>query len=109
MGDCGMIIAQAQSCIGNVIKSVQDGIVTVRTLRILEKHSGQFLNLASIQDMSQNSTKKGPQNKSASTRDIFQQRLDELKAFFQLKDELKNLLNLMDIFTSGMYIYYLHV
>ena len=94
-GGCRMIMASAESCLDNLIKSVENGEVTVATLKVLEKHSSQFLKLGEIHQMNR--------KVSISIRNSFSQRLREMKEFFALRDHLECFLHFSDKFISGIY------
>ncbi|CAB4012403.1 Hypothetical predicted protein [Paramuricea clavata] len=93
-GACRMIMARAESCLDNLIKSVENGNVTVGTLKVLEKHSNQFLKLGEIHQMNR--------KVSVSVKNYFSQRLRELKEFFTLRDHLECFIRFNDKFTSGI-------
>ncbi len=87
-------MASAESCLYNLIRSVENGTVTVATLKFLEEHSSQFLKLGEIHQ---------PNRKHAtSIKDSFSWRLSELKAFFTLKDHLECFIHFSNVFSLGM-------
>lgn len=96
--DCGMIIARAESFLDDLITSVKGGTVTIAKLKVLEKHSKQFLKLGEIHQKN----KKVP----VSVKDSFQKRLSQKKAFFTLRDHLECFMNYANIFTSGTVFQY---
>ena len=89
-------MASAESCLDNLIKSVENGEVTVATLKVLEKHASQFLKLGEIHQMNQ--------NVSISAKNSLSQRLSELKAFLRLRDHLECFIHFSDKFTSGILV-----
>lgn len=89
-----MIIARAESFLDNLIRSVENGTVTIGTLKLLEEHANQFLKLGAIHQMN----KKVP----VLIGNYFQRRRSEKKAFFELRDQLKCFIDLSNIFNSGM-------
>ena len=96
--DCGIIIARAESFLDNLIRSVENGTVTIGTLKLLEEHANQFLKLGEIHQMN----KKVP----VLIARYFQQRRSEKDAFFEVRDQLKCFINFSNIFNSGMSIIY---
>jgi hypothetical protein len=89
-------MARAESCLDNLIKSVEKGEVTVATLMVLEKHASQFLKLGEIYQTNQ--------NVSLSVKISFSQRRSEMEAFLRLRDHLECFIHFSDKFTSGILV-----
>ena len=95
-------MARAVSCVEDLVNSVNAGTVTTATLKVLEKHSEQFLKLGEVHQTNENDPQRIPIETS------FHQRLSELKEFHQLNFKLKCFLSLCS-FTSGILeIFYFH-
>ena len=91
-------MARAESFLDEVIKSVENGTVTIATLELLEEHSDQFLKLGEIHQKNM----KVP----VLIRNYFLQRCSEKKAFFSVKNQLQCFINLSNNFSPGMTIIY---
>ncbi|CAB4005504.1 Hypothetical predicted protein, partial [Paramuricea clavata] len=90
--DCAIMMTRAESCLDNLIKSVEKGTVTVATLKFLEEHSDQYLKLGEIH--------KTTQKVSISIEDSFSQRRRELEAFLTLRKHVECFIYFSDKFTS---------
>ena len=95
-GDWKIIIATAESFLDNLIKSVENGTVTVVTLNVLKEHSEQFLGLVEIHQTNQKVSIE------VSVKDFLSQRCSELDAFLTLQDHMVCFIGFSRIFTSGM-------
>ena len=82
----------AESCLENLINSVEDGTVAVATLKLLRKHSKQYSKLCELYQKNQSSHRSGQ---------MLTKRLSELDAFFTVKDKLEYFISLISIFTTG--------
>ena len=91
---CAIMMTRAESCLDNLIKSVEKGTVTVATLKFLEEHSDQYLKLGEIHQTNQ--------KVSILIKDSFSRRCRELEAFLKLKDHLECFIHFSNIFTSGI-------
>ena len=91
-------MARAESCLYNLISSVENGTVTVATLKLLQEHSSQFLMLGELHQTNKNN--------STSIRDSFSSRRSELKAFLTLRDHLDCFTHFSTMFTLGMPSFY---
>jgi hypothetical protein len=88
------MMTRAESCLDNLIKSVEKGTVTVATLKFLEEHSDQYFKLVEIHKMTQ--------KVSISIEDSFSQRRRELQAFLTLRKHVECFTYFSDKFTSGI-------
>ena len=87
--DFAIQLTMAETCLENLIKSVEDGTVAVATLKLLQKHSKQYLKLCELH-----------QKKSCSVQ-MLTKRQSELNAFFIVKDQLEYFMSLISIFDTG--------
>ena len=87
-------MTRAESCLDNMIKSVEKGTVTVATLKFLEEHSDQYLKLGEIHQTTQ--------KVSISVEDSFSLRRRELDAFLTLRKHVECFIHFSDKFTSGI-------
>ena len=83
----------AESCLDNLVSSVNDGTVIVATLTLLDKKSDQFLK---VDEVYQVNKKCG-----TPTKYRFLQRISEMKAFLTFKNSLRHFIGFSNIFTSG--------
>ena len=82
----------AETCLENLIKSVEDGTVAVATLKLLQKHSKQYLKLCELHQ------------KNGRNVQMLNKRLSEMNVFFTVKDQLEYFISLISIFTTGTYM-----
>ena len=77
----------------SVIKSVNDGSVTVATLQLLKQYSERYFKLGYIHQKNENSARD--------VKDDLLQRAAELDAFFELRNQLECFIELSDLLPSG--------
>ena len=87
-------MARAESFLDSLIKSVEDGTVTVARLKLLQEHDDQFLKLGDIRQWNK--------KVSVSIKEQFRRRISEQKRFFALREQLKCFIDFSNIFTSGI-------
>ena len=97
--ECTRLISRAETCLTDVINSIEEGTVRVATLNLLKKHSDQFFKLDEIYQ-----TKVERSVGTSSIQDSFSQRLCELEAFLAWKGHVESFIRFSNIFTSGKYI-----
>jgi hypothetical protein len=98
------MIARAESCLYNLINSVEDRTVTVATLKLLKEYSKQYHKLAEMHQGSLNS----PRNVGISTAHFLSLRHCEMKAFFTLRDRLECFVGFSKDFKLGNRDFYWH-
>ena len=87
-------MTMAESCLYSLIKSVEDGTVTVSTLKLLKQHSKQYFKLGEIHQANQDVARN--------VELYFSQRIYELDAFFKLRDQLECFIGFSNVFSSGI-------
>ena len=92
-GDCGLLIAYAQSYLLSVVSSVRDGTVTVQVLELLVENKAQYLKLTE----SYEEFKKG----SPAPEFCLEERESELSEFKNLREQLVHFNKLTKHFTAG--------
>lgn len=90
------MIARAESCFENLMKSITNGEVTVAELELLKEHPE---NLSKLCEVYQINVKADP-----SPEYCLRRRLSELAAFYTLKDHVETFVNLTNVFNSGMFV-----
>ena len=94
---CELMTIMAESCLYNLINSVENGTVTVETFRLVEENVKQFLKLAEVHRKNQN----GRRPSEMSTQAYFKQRRSERNAFYTARDQLKCFVVFSGIFLKG--------
>ncbi len=84
----------AESCLYSLIKSVEDGTVTVSTLKLLKQHSKQYFKLGEIHQTNQDVARN--------VELYYSQRNNEMDAFFKLRDQLECFIGFSNVFSSGI-------
>jgi ribosomal protein S17E len=92
-------MTRAETCLTGLMNSVKEGTVKVATLKLLEKHTDQFLKLGEIYETNQ--------QVETSVQVSFSQRLSERNAFLAFQVRLECFIHFCNIFTSGKYILFL--
>ena len=94
--ECAFMMTMAESCLENLINSVNNGTITVATLKLVKENEKQYLNLAETHVKNQN----GHQNIDSEAS--FRQRVCELDVFYKLRDQLQCFISFSNIFSSGI-------
>jgi ribosomal protein S17E len=97
--ECATLMTRAETCLTGLMNSVKEGTVKVATLKLLEKHTDQFLKLGEIYETNQ--------QVETSVQVSFSQRLSERNAFLAFQVRLECFIHFCNIFTSGKYILFL--
>ena len=95
--ECAFMMTMAETCLDNLIKSVNNGTVTVATLKLVKANEKQYLNIAETHVKNQN----GQRNTEVSAIASFKQRVCELDVFYRLKDQLQCFISFTNVFLSG--------
>ena len=88
-------MTMAESCLYSLIKSVEDGTVTVSTLKLLKQHSKQYFKLGEIHQKNQDIARN--------VEPCFSQRIYELDVFFKLRHQLECFIGFSNVFPSGIW------
>ena len=94
-----IILTTAESRVENLVHSVQNGSVTVATLKMLEKHQNQFISLGEI---FQKQSKA--ESASAAIKVSFGDRIGELTVFRNQKTQLDYFIGICEAFPASKYI-----
>ena len=95
------MMIKVESCVENLILSIQNGSLPVSTLEILETHSTQFLKLGKI--FQENKRRVGGDVKvnQIPIEKSFKQRTDELKLFQAQREQFSYFTDICDVFDSS--------
>ena len=96
-----VMMIKVESCVENLILSIQNGSVPVSTLEILETYSTQFLKLGEI--FQENKRRVGGDVKvnQIPIEKSFKQRTDELKLFQVQSKQFSYFTDICDVFDSS--------